>query len=115
MRVAILFIRFGPYHVTRLEAAGRQLAADGSELVGIEVAPTSHVYAWDAVVGGDHFRKVTLFKNAVHEDISRAEVRRAVKTALSQVSPDVVALPGWSCREALAALRWSLRRGCLTS
>ncbi len=114
MRVAILFIRFGPYHLARLEAAGQRLAADGNELVGIEVAPTSHVYAWDAVAGGDHFRKVTLFENTVHEDIPRAEVRRAVRTALSQVSPDVVALPGWSCPEALAALRWALRRGVPT-
>jgi len=114
MRIAILFLHLGPYHVARLEAAGQRLTEDGDELVGIEVARISHTYAWDAVAGGDHFRKVTLFQNAVHEDIPRAESRKAVRRALSEASPDVVALPGWSCPESLVALQWALQRGVPT-
>ncbi|MDP6490551.1 MAG: glycosyltransferase family 4 protein [Kiritimatiellia bacterium] len=114
MRVAVLFLRFGPYHLARLEAAGERLARDGDELIGIEIAPTSHVYTWDTVTGGHHFRKVTLFEDRVHEDIPKQEVRSAVRTALEQVDPTMVALPGWSCRESLAALHWAMGRGVPT-
>jgi len=111
MRVAVLFLRFGPYHLARLEAAGQRLAADGGELVGIEIAPTSNAYAWDSVAGGQHFRKVTLFDEAVHEDIPKQEVRAAVRTALTKARPDVVAVPGWSFREAITALHWAGQHG----
>ncbi len=109
MRVAAIFLRFGPYHIARLEAAGRQLAAAGHELVGIESASVGRVYAWDSVSGGQHFKKVTLFKGAVYEDIPKQDVCDAVRKVLTETGPDVIALLGWSFREPVTALQWALR------
>ena len=46
-RVAVIFHRFGPYHVARLAAAARVF-----DLLAVEEAAESSEYAWDAV-GGD--------------------------------------------------------------
>ncbi len=110
MRVVLLFLRFGPYHLARLEAAGKQFAANGGELVGIEIARRSHAYAWRPVGEGRDFRKITLFDGHAHEEIGKGAVRRAVNDILTETDPDVVALPGWSVRESLTAQRWCLAR-----
>ena len=114
MRVAVLFLRFGPYHVARLEAAGREIAADGGELAGIEVARTSQTYAWGPVAGGRHFCRLTLFEGRVYEDIAKRETHAAVAAALAAFRPDVVVLPGWSASESCAALSWAMRAGVPT-
>src|SRR5438046_3176434 len=42
MTAAVLFHRFGPYHLARLAAAGRR-----GVVTGIEVSAVTREYAWD--------------------------------------------------------------------
>jgi glycosyltransferase involved in cell wall biosynthesis len=104
--LAVIFHRFGPYHLARLEAAGAFCAPRRVELVGLECGRTDSVYAWDEVAGARHFRRVTLSEQSVGESRTDARVAAAVRGALRRERPDVVAIPGWSFASAVAALRW---------
>ena len=44
MKVAVLFDRFGPYHIARLEAAAKYV-----EVIPMEVSGETNEYQWDKV------------------------------------------------------------------
>lgn len=102
--VAVVFHRFGPYHLARLEAAARLMP-----VTGIEIVAKDRVYAWDVVRGPNGFRRVTLFETDSSCAVADVLVRR-MWAALDAERPAAVALPGWASREALAGLAWAQRR-----
>jgi 1,2-diacylglycerol 3-alpha-glucosyltransferase len=108
-KVVVIFARFGPYHLARLEGAGKVLERKGIETVGIEVAGTDDTYKWERISGGNHFRRVTLFESESYHKIPGRRIRSAVWQILDAKSPDAVALPGWVYKEALAGLDWCKR------
>lgn len=101
--VALLFEKFGPYHVARLKAA-RQILP----VTGVEWRPVSPDYPW--------------FSTDVPEDVVRCdlderdgaigakELRSSLYQRLDEIAPDVVAVPGWSEVGSLLALQWSRSR-----
>ncbi|WP_051231018.1 glycosyltransferase family 4 protein [Kaistia adipata] len=102
-RVAILFQRFGPYHVARLRAAAQKMP-----VIGIEMSATDRTYAWAAEPCEDLARLV------VSPDIDAEPMPRLfskVAQALDRAHPDAVAIAGWSHPAALAALFWCGLRG----
>ncbi|BCP53481.1 hexosyltransferase [Kaistia sp. 32K] len=104
VRVAVVFQRFGPYHVSRLDAAGRYM-----NLTGIELSGTDRTYAWASTEGLGDFPRLV-----VSADIDAEPVRTMygkVSAALASAQPDVVAIAGWSHPAALAALLWCSRHG----
>lgn len=103
LRLAVIFRRFGPYHVARLEAAGRL-----GEVWGLEAGGTDRVYAWDNVPGSRHFQRATLFPTAAGKD-RRQALQSAVARALDRIQPSAVAIPGWRDALALSALRWCVQ------
>lgn len=104
-RVCILFHRLGPYHGARLEAA-----AGVASVVAIELAGKTDEYAWAPVDEPRSFARVTLFPSEDSRYVPRGELSRRVYRALDEHDPDVVAIPGWSEKGALAALAWCVRR-----
>lgn len=62
MKPAIVFIweNFGPYHVDRLEAAAAALEPT-HRVIGIEIAGSSSVYAWDRTESVAGVERITLF------------------------------------------------------
>ena len=100
-RIAVLFHRLGPYHHARLAAA-----AKGADIVAVEFSEADRTYAWDKVVHASTFDNVTLFHDKEIDDQHLPSVLMRVSRVLSQLRPDVVAIPGWSSRGALAALVW---------
>jgi len=103
MKVAVIFHRFGPYHCARLGAAAQQCA-----VVGIELGAETREYGWSKVERSEAFQWVTLFPEGDSRQSPVSELQKRVCDALSAAKPDVVAVPGWSDKGALAALRWSL-------
>lgn len=101
MRVAILFHRFGPYHCARLEAA-----SCNCEITAIEIAAETAEYEWSPVKDIERVERITLFAKGDSGEKSAGEVSRRMHRALSSCSPNAVAIPGWSNRGAIAALRW---------
>jgi 1,2-diacylglycerol 3-alpha-glucosyltransferase len=103
-RVAVLFQRFGPYHISRLDAAARQVS-----VIGIELSGTDRTYAWESTRGSGEFPR-----QIVSGDIDAESVRTMlgkVSATLAAARPDVVAIAGWSHPAALAALLWCARNG----
>jgi 1,2-diacylglycerol 3-alpha-glucosyltransferase len=111
-RVAALFDNFGPYHRARLRAA-----ASGCELLAVEVARRSGEYAWDRQekrkagnrgqgAKGGEFKMECLF-DGTSEGVTSNAMKARVGAVLGEFQPDVVVVPGWASRAALAALRWA--------
>ena len=109
MRVAVCFHRFGPYHRARLEGAGRHV-----DVIGIEVSGHTSEYDWETVEADSSFDRICLFPDRYSEDVSARGVVTAVRETLSEVSPDVVAVHGWSTRSALAVTQVCIERNLPT-
>ncbi len=101
-RVAVIFERFGPYHVARLEACSGLV-----ETIGLELCAVDRTYEWTRCQGTTSFRRVTLFPEP---GASSSEMAEAVEAALTSISPNAVAVPGWALKGCLAAIRWCVRR-----
>jgi glycosyltransferase involved in cell wall biosynthesis len=107
--VVIIWVQFGPYHLARLEAAGRHFSSKGISVTGIEAAGRDSAYAWKSGEGAKYFRRVTLFPESDYQDLDRRRISSAVRHALDDLRPDCVAINGWVSPEALGALKWCIR------
>jgi 1,2-diacylglycerol 3-alpha-glucosyltransferase len=101
-RVAVLFERFGPYHLVRLNCAAKRLG-----VIGVEFSEADRIYAWGRTKGGESFPRHVLSAD-IHAEPTGRLIRR-MDTVLSAHRPEAVAIPGWSHRAALAALLWCQR------
>jgi 1,2-diacylglycerol 3-alpha-glucosyltransferase len=107
--VAIIYARFGPYHVARLKGTQAVLSPEGWQVFGIEVVPDDRFYAWEKLEGESEVRRIPLLPGRAYEELSRAAIGKAVINALNAERPDVVVCPGWHYAESLAAARWCRR------
>lgn len=99
-RLAILFDNFGPYHVARMLGAARDC-----DVIALEAAPARGEYAWDKPAVPAPLRYVALAGSG-----SADEIGSELDAKLAPLAPDCIALPGWSSRASLAALRWARMR-----
>lgn len=104
MKTAVLFHRFGPYHIARIKAAARFQTIDA-----IELSAFSAEYPWDWVDLPETIKRYAVFQN---QDIYKASVatfRRRLFKILDESRPDCVALSGWSEKGMLLGLEWCLK------
>ena len=100
-RVAVLFDNLGPYHMARLAAAAQRV-----HLLAVEQKTKSAEYEWNPVKKTP-FARVTLLDPTDALVNLRVE-RAAVSKALDDFQPEVIAIPGWSSRQAKVGLMWAL-------
>ncbi len=105
MKLAVIFRRFGAYHLARLSAAARL-----GPVVGIELNRTDRTYAWDVCEGADGFERLTVFSGKPVADAGPAELKRRLWDTLEAAAPDAVAVPGWAAPWSQSALAWCLAR-----
>lgn len=105
MKIAILFDRFGPYHIARIRGA-----MGHATMLAVEGAPHRAVYDWAAPELPDGLAYTALTETA-GEETDAALVAQRLDERVLPFEPDVVALAGWSNMITLAALRWCARRG----
>jgi glycosyltransferase involved in cell wall biosynthesis len=105
MRFAILFHRFGPYHIARLNATAKL-----GDLVGVELSGSGGEYGWDPV-STDSFRRITVCPEGDTNALPPAERIARIETALNEIDPDALAIAGYSDPGMLIAARWGLNRG----
>lgn len=109
-RVAVIWQRFGPYHLARLKGAAEALAEHGVEVHGIEIAREDPEYRWDVVEdSGGPFWRHTLFPKSNYADLSTTSLSARLRESLADVDPDAVAINGWGVPEAQCALSWCRR------
>lgn len=105
MKIAVLFDMLGPYHLARLEALGAS-----KDVVAVEIAARSGVYGWEPIDATTSFGRETLFDVDDSSRLDEGRIGRAIWSTLDRHRPEVVFIPGWSARAALASLRWCLAR-----
>lgn len=104
IRVAIAFDNFGPYHIARLNAATKEV-----EVLAVERASTSALYAWDSPDLPAGMTRVVL---STEKHSGRpADTFAAIEAKVAPFNPDAVAVPGWSSQMALALASWAVARG----
>jgi glycosyltransferase involved in cell wall biosynthesis len=114
--VAVIWQRFGPYHLARLRGAAAVLAPSGWRVVGLEVAEEDH-YRWGPA-GDTVVNRLTLFPRREYASLSARSIRGRTTEALDQLQPSAVCINGWAAVEAVAALKWcrtNRRRAILMS
>lgn len=99
-KVAVIFRKFGPYHLARLYAASKLL-----DITAIEISSLDQTYDWLSVDTHENLEKVTLFTDNADTKGPKEIIRHTIK-ALDQKNPDAVAIPGWDEAVAIAAMIW---------
>jgi len=91
MKIMAFWSNFGPYHLARLNALACLF-----HVVGVEIAGVERDREWRT--GNDHidFKRVTLFKDVVFEDIKERDRSSKCIGILNAENPDVVLTPGYS-------------------
>lgn len=111
-RQAIHFARFGPYHLTRIDAAAAALGPVGWEVIGLETGGSDATYAWrEEASGSCAWQRHTVFPGEAAERIPAARLRDGISAALDRLKPDTVAIAGWGSPDALACLAWCRKHG----
>jgi glycosyltransferase involved in cell wall biosynthesis len=110
-RLAVHFVRFGPYHLARLRTAAPLLVPRGWQLIGLETAALDRTYAWRHEVAATPFERHTVFPQAAAEALPARELRRGMAAALNRLMPHAVAIAGWATPDARACLAWCRRHG----
>ena len=108
--MVVVFSRLGPYHVARLRGAAAVLGREGIALHAIAIAGSDATYAWDKVAAPTAFPARVLFPDESYEGIAAGRLARALRTALDDINPLTVALPGWAFAEARSGLAWCRAR-----
>ena len=109
-RVAIIWSRFGPYHLARLRAAAEAGNQHDAEIHGIEVAERDSIYQWNPCKSGNEFVRHTVFPGQDYASLSSRMIADATVRTLEIIQPDIIAVNGWSAPEACAAIDWSAGR-----
>ena len=106
-KLAIIFHRFGPYHLARLAAAAARF-----DLLAVEESAETAEYAWEAVhAAREGFQRVTLLGAGERPARPAAEIGRRLRRLIDGHRPAAVAVPGWSDPAALTALAWGAACG----
>jgi glycosyltransferase involved in cell wall biosynthesis len=102
--VAVIFHHIGPYHHARLNAAAERLS-----VTGIEWSAKGYD-AWGAPESPAQYQKICLFSEATEQHPGKAELQRALWSALEPTNPNVVVVNGWNNFGSLIAADCCVRR-----
>jgi glycosyltransferase involved in cell wall biosynthesis len=108
--VAVIFSRFGPYHLARLKGAHEARSRVGARLYGIAIAGSDSTDAWSPVAAPAEYASNVLFPQTPYEEIPAAALIQRLRQELQAADPVAVALPGWTFTEAKAGLAWCRAR-----
>ena len=103
MKVAVVFDNYGPYLWARVNAAGKTMPVLAVELYGC-----SAEYDWRRNDGAANIEFVTLLPDTDRYQAKLELIERRINEVFIEHHVTAVAIPGWSFKGALAALRWSV-------
>lgn len=109
MKICLVWRRYGPHHLARLQASTELWREHGGRVTGVEVANRGGEHSWRAV---ESFQRdlVTMFPGRPLETLTRRDVFRTTRRLLDSINPDAVAVPAYSKPEAQSGLVWARDR-----
>jgi 1,2-diacylglycerol 3-alpha-glucosyltransferase len=105
----IIFHKFGPYHITRINALNKFISATAFELSAI-----SKEYKWDEIKDAQSFKRVVVFGNTNSRDVSANILKKELFKKLNENPVEVMLINGWGDKGGLLALKWCLQRNIPT-
>ena len=102
IKAGIIFHRYSPYHIARIDALNKAI-----ETVGIELSGVTKEYQWDKVVG-NNFERITLFTDHDSREASVSELKIKLYETLDKIKPDLMLINGWGDKGGLIALKWCI-------
>jgi 1,2-diacylglycerol 3-alpha-glucosyltransferase len=103
VRVAVIFVNYGPYHLTR---AGALALREDVDPIFIELASAQRKYTWEIEKGVLGERLITLV-NRPYEDCGSTELNRIMVTQLNRLRPHTVVIAGYSDPPMRIAAKWA--------
>lgn len=108
MKIAILFINYGPYHLARIKASQKLFKQVLLDVIGVELSRSDSEYAWKTDSQNFSVPIVSIFDEEYHENFNLNQKFLKVNATLSHLNPDVLAIAGYGEAAMLSALVWSL-------
>ncbi|MCK9462251.1 MAG: FkbM family methyltransferase [Proteobacteria bacterium] len=103
MKIAWSIPNVGPYHHARYS---KLAAAEDIDLDVIEVASKMGRYPWNRT-DDTNYKRITLFENAVMEDLPGSLVTLRMMRQLAKIRPDVVVVTGYSNQWDRVSAAWA--------
>ena len=110
IKLVIHWPRFGPYHISRINAVHRYLSAHDVEVVALEIASKDATYQWANATQEIQANKRVVFPNQIFDDIPPGELFFGIFRALNEIQPDVIAVNGYSSIDSWTIIAWSKLR-----
>lgn len=107
IRVSVIFVNYGPYHLARARALAAHPQLDP---YFIELASAQNKYPWQAEKDRLGGQLITL-SHRKYDECSRSELSRKLVAGLSELQPHVVVLAGYNHRPMRVAARWARLAG----
>ncbi len=108
MRLALVCRQIGHYHDARFRAAALRFG-DFTVISAANEGGFSEFLARE--IGGYAVHRLFPDREAFRRAVAEGALPAAVRQALDDIKPDVVAVAGWIAPESLSAIRWARRRG----
>lgn len=108
MKVAILFVNIGTYHLERLISAALALREKGHQLTLIELTANTLSHPWQIKRESLFFHWITLFE--AHNNYKKliTQLVFKIQECLSNLKADILVIPGYAEPAMIAALLWCL-------
>jgi 1,2-diacylglycerol 3-alpha-glucosyltransferase len=110
MNIVIMWPSFGPYHISRLQAAIEFLSTKGIRGIGLATASSSETYQWEAVRGTTRIELRVAFPHHSYFKILPSEMKQAIYCILDEINPKAVVISGYSLLDSRCAVAWCLSR-----
>lgn len=107
IHLCTIFYNVGGYHAARLDAAKRLCESRDWQFTAIEIARSTDEHPWGQAGKRDYLHTLIESDTGQHPALPMGSL---LSSKLDELSPDVVAIPGWGFNFARLALQWSIRR-----
>lgn len=111
MKVGIIFINIGHYHLERIRAAARMLQEKGHQLVAIEITADTLEHPWQIKREEDGWQWITLLEAGSNYKKSTLNLIVELQKLLKSLQIDVLAISGYADLIMLSALLGCLWQG----
>lgn len=104
--LTIIYAKFGPYHLARLNAIAKISQLFGIKVIGIEIASNQNRYPWVSI-GADNGNLHTCFPGKTLEELSPMAKVRGIWRILEQLNPRFLAVSGHKKGWEITCLIWA--------